>query len=187
MEWLGVWNCIFSGSEFSNFGARNLAKIALSAEIPGFCWKFRPLKNIFRTLENGHSIRHQSIPPLSAGRQFCTPHPPPLKITFKWRGCVKRGGHDKFLPGGIQNIPPPPPGVRVKQVRFGNWRSYSRTEHYLGQEYVILGRFALRFQWRVWSTLVRTMACFHVWFSEVFFAFFNTKTRVLGALKTLTY
>ena len=40
----------------------------LSAEIPGFCWKFRPLKNIFRTLENGHSIRHQSIPPLSAGR-----------------------------------------------------------------------------------------------------------------------
>ena len=21
MEWLGVWNCIFSGSEFSNFGA----------------------------------------------------------------------------------------------------------------------------------------------------------------------
>ena len=30
--------------------------------------KFRPLKNIFRTLENGHSISHQSIPPLSAGR-----------------------------------------------------------------------------------------------------------------------
>ena len=21
MEWLGVWNCIFSGSEISNFGA----------------------------------------------------------------------------------------------------------------------------------------------------------------------
>ena len=43
-------------------------KIALSAEFQGFSWKFRPLKNIFRTLENGHSIRHQSIPPLSAGR-----------------------------------------------------------------------------------------------------------------------
>ena len=39
-----------------------------SAEFQGFSGKFRPLKNIFRTLENGHSIRHQSIPPLSAGR-----------------------------------------------------------------------------------------------------------------------
>ena len=68
MEWLGVWNCIFSGSEFSNFGAWNLAKIALSAVLPGFCWKNRLLKHIFRTLENGHSIRHQSIPPLIAGR-----------------------------------------------------------------------------------------------------------------------
>ena len=68
MEWLGVWNCIFSGSEISNFRAWNLAKIALSAEFQGFFWKFRPLKTIFRTLENGHSIRHQSIPPLSAGR-----------------------------------------------------------------------------------------------------------------------
>ena len=45
MEWLGVWNCNFSGSEFSNFGAWNLAKIALSAEFQGLC--FRPLKNIF--------------------------------------------------------------------------------------------------------------------------------------------
>ena len=70
IEWLGVWNCIFSGSEFSNFGVGNLAKIALSAEFRGSSCKFRPLKNIFRTLENGHSIRHQSIPPLSAGRLF---------------------------------------------------------------------------------------------------------------------
>ena len=46
-------------------------KIALSADFQGFSWKFRPLKNIFRTLENGHSIRHQFIPPLSAGRDFC--------------------------------------------------------------------------------------------------------------------
>ena len=59
---------IFSGSEFSNFGAGNLAKIALSAVFPGFGCKFRPLKNIFPTLENGHSIRHQPIPPLVAGR-----------------------------------------------------------------------------------------------------------------------
>ena len=40
-----------------------MAKIALSAEFQGFSWNIRPLKNIFRTLENGHSIRHQSIPP----------------------------------------------------------------------------------------------------------------------------
>ena len=46
-----------------------MAKIALSAEFQGFSRKIRPLKNIFRTLENGHSIRHQSIPPLSAGRK----------------------------------------------------------------------------------------------------------------------
>ena len=45
-----------------------MAKIALSAEFQGFSRKFLPLKNIFRTLENGHSIRHQSIHPLSAGR-----------------------------------------------------------------------------------------------------------------------
>ena len=43
-----------------------MAKIALSAEFQGSSCKFRPLKNIFRTLENGHSRRHQSIPPLSA-------------------------------------------------------------------------------------------------------------------------
>ena len=69
MEWLGVWNYIFSGSEFSNFGAWNFAKIALSAEFRGVSCKFRPLKNIFWTLENGDSIRHQSIPRLSAGRK----------------------------------------------------------------------------------------------------------------------
>ena len=50
-----------------------MAKIALSAEFQAFSWKFRPLKNIFRTLENGHSIRHQSIPPLSAGRKKSGP------------------------------------------------------------------------------------------------------------------
>ena len=42
-------------------------------EFQGFSWKFRPLKTIFRTLENGHSIRHQSIPPLSAGRALYPP------------------------------------------------------------------------------------------------------------------
>ena len=64
----GGMELLFSGSEFSNFEARNLAKIVLSAEIPGFSWKVRPLKNIFRTLENSHAIRHQSMPPRSAGR-----------------------------------------------------------------------------------------------------------------------
>ena len=69
MEWLGVWSCIFFGLWiFKFFGARTLAKIALSAEFLEFSWKFRPLEIIFRTLENGHSIRHQSIPPLSANR-----------------------------------------------------------------------------------------------------------------------
>ena len=71
MEWLGVWNCNFSGSEFSDFGAWNLAKIVVSAEFQGLSWKIRPLKNIFRSLENGHSIRRQSIPPLSASRINC--------------------------------------------------------------------------------------------------------------------
>ena len=33
-----------------------------------FSWKFWPLKNIFGLWKNGRSIRHQSIPPLSAGR-----------------------------------------------------------------------------------------------------------------------
>ena len=42
---------------------------SLSVEFQGFSCKFRPLKNKFRTLENHHSIRHQSIPPLSAGRE----------------------------------------------------------------------------------------------------------------------
>ena len=39
-----------------------MAKIALNAKFERFSCKFRPLKNIFRSLENGHSIRHQSIP-----------------------------------------------------------------------------------------------------------------------------
>ena len=67
---MGVWNgwrygiAIFRAlnfqiSEPEKFGE----KIALS-EFQGFSRKIRPLKNIFRTLENGHSIRHQSIPPL---------------------------------------------------------------------------------------------------------------------------
>ena len=49
-----------------------MAKIALSAEFQAFSWKFRPLTNIFQTLEKDHSIRHQSIPPPSASRNiFC--------------------------------------------------------------------------------------------------------------------
>ena len=73
---VGVWNGW--GYGIAIFRALNLqisepeiwkkSPFRRSAKFPGFSWKFRPLKNIFRTLENGHSIRHQSIPPLSAGR-----------------------------------------------------------------------------------------------------------------------
>ena len=72
---MGVWNgwgygiAFFRALKFRTSEPENyLAKIALSAEFQGFSCKFRPLINIFRTLENGHSIRHQSTPPLSAGR-----------------------------------------------------------------------------------------------------------------------
>ena len=68
MEWLGVWNCIFSGSEIQIRSLKFGKKIVLPCGISGFSCKFRPLKNIFRTLENDHSIRHQSIPPLIASR-----------------------------------------------------------------------------------------------------------------------
>ena len=69
-----------------------MAKIALSAEFQGFSRKFRPLKNIFRTLENGHSIRHQSIPPLGAGRKK---HP--KKICIKNFGGNLAGGSRRWL------------------------------------------------------------------------------------------
>ena len=71
---MGVWNGWGYGIAFIralNFlisEPANFAKIALSAEIPRFSWKYRPLKSIFRSLENSHSTRHQSIPPLGAGR-----------------------------------------------------------------------------------------------------------------------
>ena len=80
---VGVWNgpggkeLQFFGLWIFNFQSLKFEKIALSADFQGFSWKFRPLKNIFRTLENGHSIRHQSIPPLSAGRTIGPPTPPP--------------------------------------------------------------------------------------------------------------
>ena len=69
MEWLG-------GIELHLFRALNFQisepdiwrETALSAEFQRFFSKFRPLKKIFWTLENPHSIRHQSIPPLRAGR-----------------------------------------------------------------------------------------------------------------------
>ena len=60
MEWLGYGNAFFRALEFAN----------LEPEIwnfRDFPVKIRPL-NIFRTLENDHSIRHQSIPPISASR-----------------------------------------------------------------------------------------------------------------------
>ena len=71
---MGVWNgwgygiAFFRPLKFQISGPEIWRKIALSAEIQGSCCKIRTLKNIFRALENGKSICHQSIPPLSAGR-----------------------------------------------------------------------------------------------------------------------
>ena len=70
-------------------------------EFQAFSWKFRPLKNIFRTLENDHSIRHQSIPPLSAGR-FRDPFRDPLRNPSRspLRNCrlSRYSGALSFLP-----------------------------------------------------------------------------------------
>ena len=46
MEWLGVWNCSFSGSQFQILESE-LEKFAVSAEFQGFSCKFRPLKKYF--------------------------------------------------------------------------------------------------------------------------------------------
>ena len=83
---VGVWNgwgygiAIFRALNFQISEPEMWQKIVLSVEFQGFSWKIRPLKNIFRTLENGHSIRHQSIPPLSAGQQK-----PTQNSEFIWR------------------------------------------------------------------------------------------------------
>ena len=59
-----------SGSEILNsepdIWSKSLS--SLSAAIQGCSCKFRPLKNSSRTSDHCHSIRHQSIPPLSARR-----------------------------------------------------------------------------------------------------------------------
>ena len=107
MERLGVWNCIFSGSEISDFGAWNLSKIAVSAEFQGFPCKFRPLKNIFRTLENGHSIRHQSIPPLSASRR-------------------KDPGSRKLCPCIAAIVPLLRFSTVLRPRQLGHWRQHAR-------------------------------------------------------------
>ena len=65
LHFFGLWN----------FKFRSLKKwqkqlLLFLRNFQGFSCKLRPLTNIFRTLENGHSIRHQSIPPLSAGRKI---------------------------------------------------------------------------------------------------------------------
>ena len=70
MEWLGVWNCIFRALNFKFQSLKFGENRSFSLEFQAFSGKFRPLKKICRTLENGHSIRHHSIPPLSAGRNF---------------------------------------------------------------------------------------------------------------------
>ena len=57
---MGVWNgwgygiAFFRALNFQISEPEKMAKITLSAEFQAFSWKFRPLKNIFRTLENDH-------------------------------------------------------------------------------------------------------------------------------------
>ena len=53
----------------------------------------------------------------------------------------------------------PPMGTRVKQARFGKSAFLQQNGAFLG--YV--------FCEEVWSTFVRTMVCWHVWFCEAFF------------------
>ena len=66
----GYGSAFFFGLSIFKFRSLKFgAKIALSAVFPGFCCKFRPLKNTFQTLQTAHSMRHQTIPPLSAGRE----------------------------------------------------------------------------------------------------------------------
>ena len=84
---LGVWNGWGYGIAFFglwNFKVRSL-KFGQNRSFWGIAGIFLPisaLKNNFRTQENGHPIRHQSIPPLSAGR----------KILF----CANLGGEDSL-------------------------------------------------------------------------------------------
>ena len=111
---VGIWNgwgygiAFFRARFLPNFGGWNLAKIALSAEFQGFSCKFRPLNNIFRTLENGHSMRHQSIPPLSAGQLswWQTPEAsclPKQRKTQRQRGMLAIQRWDPNHSDGLQN------------------------------------------------------------------------------------
>ena len=87
LHFFGLWIFKFRSLKFGK-------KIALSAEFQVFSWKFRPLKTLFRTLENGHSIRHQSIPPLSAGRHRA--HAPVFWF-FYWDDLFWKINRPEFL------------------------------------------------------------------------------------------
>ena len=81
-------------------------------------------------------------------------------------------------------LDPHPSRIRVKQVRFGKLVFLQQNWAFFGPKIcVILGRFALRFQWKSLVHFCRTMVCLHVWFSEEFFVFFSTRTRVLGMMR----
>ena len=153
MEWLGVLNCIFSGSEFSSFGAWNLAKIALSlcAEFQAFSWKFRPLKNIFRTLENGHSIRHQSMPPrvetpialhnVAHGVSHQIPtrsRDVAPKSRYTSTGLEKR--FTVHLPAGVRGTgkPPKSPKINLRNIRFSFW-GFSCSNWGFAAHFLVLG------------------------------------------------
>ena len=75
---MGVWNgwgegiAFFRALNFQNSEPEIWRKPLFLRNFRDFPQKFRPLENIFWTLrlEIGRSIRHQSIPPLSAGRFY---------------------------------------------------------------------------------------------------------------------
>ena len=73
---VGVWNgwgygiAIFRALNFQISEPEIWQKSLFLRNFRDFPGKFGLWKNIFRTLEKDHSIRHQSIPPLSAGRNL---------------------------------------------------------------------------------------------------------------------
>ena len=70
--------------------------------------------------------------------------------------------------------------IRVKQVRFGKLVFLQRMEHFWAQKTWFWAVSHYVFSEKFESTSVRNMVYRHVWFFEVFFAFFSTKTSVLG-------
>ena len=78
--YLRHFSLIFSRHQFSGpfWGALNVPESYFLGNFRDFLGNSTSEK-CFWTLENGHSIRHQSMPPLSAGRIVCS-----LSFSFSW-------------------------------------------------------------------------------------------------------